>query len=760
MDAVAGVGMIAGIIVLIAFVVMLRWPESYPSPPKTTKSKTSDVSTNVFMSQNYVDDSPPIQHYSYTENSSEIGIYRGNNQGCTNRIASSNIKVYGDDIFVNRDQHIKNLTNFRFQHTYHLAVISGPPGFGKSRLAIQWGIKVAENGTDVRYEDLSHLANKRSLMPKHTKKESSSLTSSDHINSVQLVQNVFPGSSTYRQTLRSIRINIIEVLLKWSKDIKCPTVLILDNTEDIVFNEKSKEDLLKNVQAMVMNAHPNLHVVVTSQLQLSTTYINTREYIYSLSLNSSIELINKITTINEGDAAELATLVGGCPLALKIVASLLRLHDTEIETLKQELQAHPMKALASDDHKERLQFVFGISFNYLEQFDLHDCAYYVSLFPGSFSESVGNAILPHISNQNHSCHRTLVRYSLLERYWAHTQPRFEMHRLLREYARERGHNESFEIQRHFNEKFCNHFTTILRDHALFIKEGNHVLSVWEEHQFNHSLENLNMQFLLQILVSKNEHSLQELQVLAFAACQEDISFTQIERHYHEYINKISEVCSVLVQQACEELYKDVTLHTLRNTCKSSTFVDHARSLFIPCGGMFDCNTLQTLHKNRRIWIHLTGEGQIYLRHLEVSYCKPVPFLNFHFPWPVLFLIASAELAIIPTVLKNPPIIVKVVFMFASTLSILDIGCSCYDILWRYPDQDDVTESCIAYIAEIMIYLTCFVIFVPRIFVPYCRMYREDNLITQSHIFYSLFIVLLYVALHYAITSFPNILSYM
>ena len=739
MAAVAGVGMIAGI--LIAFVVMLRQPESYPSPPKTTKSKTSDV----------------LQHYSYTKNSNEIGMYRGNYQGCTNRIASSNIKVYGDDIFVNRDQHIKNLTNFRFQHTYHLAVISGPPGFGKSRLAIQWGIKVAENGTDVRYEDLSHLANKRSLMLKHTKKESSSLTSSDHINSVQLVQNISPGSSNYR----SIRINIIEVLLKWSKDIKCPTVLILDNTEHIVFNKT--EDILKNVQAMVMNAHSNLHVVVTSQYQLSTTYINTREYIYNLSLNSSIELINKIsllTTINEGDAAELATLVGGCPLALKVVASLLRLHDTEIETLKQELQARPMKALDSDDHKERLQFVFGISFNYLEQFDLHDCAFYVSLFPGSFSESAGNAILPHISNQDHSCHRTLVRYSLLERYWAHTQPRFEMHRLLREYARERGHKESFEIQRHFNEKFCNHFTTILRDHALFIKEGNHVLSVWEEHQFNHSLENLNMRFLLQILVSKNEHSLQELEVLAFAACREDISFTQIERHYHEYINKISEVCSVLVQQACEELYKDVILHTLRNTCKSFTFADHVQSLFIPCGGMFDCNTLQTLHKNRRIWIHLTGEGQIYLRHLEISYCKPVPFLNFHFPWPVLFLIASAELAIIPTVLKHPPTIVKVVFMFASTLSILDIGCSCYDIWWRYPDQDDVTESCIAYITEIMIYLTCFVIFVPRIFVPYCRMYREDNLITQSHIFYSLFIVLLYVALHYAITSFPNILSYM
>ena len=338
-----------------------------------------------------------------------------------------------------------------------------------------------------------------------------------------------------------------------------------------------------------------------------------------------------------------------------------------------------------------------------------------------------------------------------------------MHRLLRQYARERGHSESHELQREFNETFSKYFVGVLRDHALFVKLEDSVGDeIRDEHHFNHSFDNLNMQYLLQILLLKNKHSLEELQVLAFAAFEEDISFIQLENHYHEFVGKIKEVCDVLHKQACEVLYKDVILQTLQSTCKSYTWSDHIISAFMPCSGLFDCNTLQILHENRNIWIHLTGEGQLYLRHLEISYCKPWPFqfLSFHFPWPAFFLMASAELAIMPTIINNPTIIIKLTFMFASILSILDISCACYNILWHYPDQDDIIESCIAYIAEIMIYLTCFIIFVPRIFMPNCRMYNEGNLVKKSHIFNFFLLVVIYIVIHYALTSFPNFLYFL
>lgn len=486
-------------------------------------------------------------------------------------------------------------------------------------------------------------------------------------------------------------------------------------------------------------------------------------------MDSSLELIDKsllnVTSVDKNDTKEIAELVGGCPLALKIVASLLRLNHTDSETLKQDLRKHPIEAMStSDDQTEQLNFIFNISFTYLEELNFHNCTYYVSLFPGSFSEVAGNAILPSVSSQlqEYPCHKILFRYSLLEKYWSGKQSRFEMHGLLRRYARKRGHSEVHELQKQFDESFGKYFVTLLKDHVLFLKEGNHAQHVLDEHQFNHSLESLNIQYLLKILLLKDKHSLEELQVMAFAACKGDISFSQLQRHYHEFVNQIKEVCEILNEQDCEELYKDVILYTLKNTCKSSTLSDHIKAALLPCSGLFDCNTLQTLHKNRKIWIHLTGEGQIYLRHLEISYCKPWPFqfLSFHFPWPVFLLLVSAELAVMPTITRNPPTIVKVIFVFTSILSILDIGCSCYSILWHYPDQDDVIESCMAYIAEIGIYLTCFVIFVPRIFMPNSKMYNEDNVVKRSHIFNFFLVIVIYIAVHYAVTSFPNALSYM
>ena len=107
MNAVAGVVMIAGISVLVSIVILLKWPESSstPSQPKTIKNQTSDMSTEIFMNENFMNDQPPTQSYYHTENSSEIGMYRGN-LGCNNRNATTDIKFY-DNIFVNRDKQIK-----------------------------------------------------------------------------------------------------------------------------------------------------------------------------------------------------------------------------------------------------------------------------------------------------------------------------------------------------------------------------------------------------------------------------------------------------------------------------------------------------------------------------------------------------------------------------------------------------------------------------------------------------------------------------
>lgn len=775
MNAVAGVILIIGIIVLLAAIIILLVLPKVVSKTPTTDFKTPNRSKELSTEYNregVEDDVPPSLLYTYTENSSEIGMYRESNRKCFHGPGSafSNIRIHDQDIFVNRDVELKTLTKFRYQSKLH--DISGPPGFGKSRLAIHWGHMVVVNGTDVRYENVRDSVLQTVKVSQSTMKGEPSLVPAIH-GSTELVdyKNDFPYSSKSRYSSRvyQYNTNLMEQLINWSKDVKCPTVLILDNADDIMHSQEGRgaEKFFENLKSMVNSAHGNLDIVVTSEYKFESTQHMKRLGINNLSLDSSVELIMKSTNdcqITEQDAKQIAYLVGGCPLALKIVIGLFSHNDnlTDVDTLIEDLQEHPMKPLNSpDDIEERLNYTFNISFAHLEQMQLHDCAFYTSLFPGSFSEDAGNAILLKVHQNQEKCHRLLVKHSLLEKYFAGRQRRYEMHRLIREYSRDRGHNKSVEFQKRFKESFSKFYTRVFIDHALFIKHPNS--SVLDEHNFNQSLERLNMQYLLRILLSKDEHSLEELQVLAFATSTGLLNSMAIEVYYHEFVNKMNEVCHVLSETDCKDLYIDIVSYTLHHTCNASTLADHIRALLTPCDGIFKCSDLQALHKRRDIWIRLkpAGHAQIYLRHLEMSYCKPfqLTLFHFHFPWPALILIAFAELAVMPTIVKNPHAFIKLFFVIASSLCVLDTFCLGYTILWSYPDQHDVVESCIACIGEISIYLSSFVIFIPRVFTPNCRMYREQNVVTRSRVSYSFLIVLIHITGHYAVTAFPNVLSF-
>ena len=771
MNCAVGVILFIGIFVLIGLIVLLR--SSQPATPTSnikTHRRTSDVSTEVHLDSDANDDAPPVRQYSYTTNSSEIGLYRGNNIKCFRGKgkAFSNIKIYDDDIiFVNRDVEKNRLTNFSKHVGVYLADINGPPGFGKSRLAIQWGKDVAESGTDVRYVDIRDSVLETVKVSQYSKdKETHDVSDIERNTQLTNFDASSRSTSGHRQNMHR-HIKLMLELINWSENIKCPTILILDNADYLIYNQKNggANELLANIKSMIERSQHNLHVVVTSQYQLQKLFGMENVYVSSLSLNPSVELILNVTNgtgiINQQDAELLAGLLGGCPLALKIVAGLLRLKDTDIVTLKNDLLTDLIEALSSsDDVSERLSFVFNISFSYLEQMNVHDCAFYASLFPGSFSQYAASAILPTVPHDSSKpCHTTVIKHSLLETYFAGEQKRFEMHILIREYSRKRKHSKSNHFQKDFNKTFSRFFTTVMRNHALFVKNEDPKSSLWDEHKFNHSLEVLNIQYLLEMLVSKSEHTLEELQVLAFATSTQLLNKVAITSYYHEFLNQMKEVCHVLSKTDCQDFYLDVIDHTLLYTCYSSTFTDHVKSLLSPCNGMFQCDTLREIHRNRDIWIRIRPHGyaQIYLRHLELSDCKPLQIFNFHFPWPVLFLIASAECAVTSTITRKPSISVSVVFLIASCLCFLDIFSLAYEILFSYTDHDDVVESCIASVAEILIYLPSFVIYIPRIFVPYCKIYRDTNLVTRSHVSYSLFIVLVFIGVHYAYTSFPNVL---
>ena len=771
--------MVVGFLVLVGLLFVLKF-----DPPVNASSLNSSEEDNpsFHSSTKSTKIVRPALPYVYTENCTAIGMYGGNShQNSCDRKAFSNIKMYDDEnVFVNRKHEIKDLTKFHTRHRVHIVSVYGPPGFGKSRLAIRWGVEVVKNGTDLRYEDL-----KESILRTIQPLQSGSRDARERFSAMSLKhQNV--EMAEFRPTTDNInvrpsrfskQVDLMEELLHWSERIECPTVLVLDNADVIIYDEMRVDahprNFFEKIRKIVDGAHGRLDVIVTSQYKLSTHNTDTVN-VKSLDLNSSIELITELigdsVELDEVDAEQIVQCVGRCPLAIHIVAGILRNNDAEVTTLKKQLENHPMQAL--DDLEGTLYNVFNLSFTYLEKAKLHDCVYCASLFPGSFGVKAGEyilAVVPHIDNYTSTyCHEVLIKHSLLEKYFASTHERFEMHRLIREYSiRKHGHVRAKAFQAHFNDTFSKFYAPIMVDHARFIRDQDPTSDLWKVHDFEYSLENLNMEYLVHILISKDTRSAEELQALAFINSTRRVIPIPIETYYHEYVKSMNEVCGVLSETDCEDLYIEAVSYVLQNMC-NSTITGHAMSLFSACHGLFDCKTLQTLHMYQResafmysqnnIWIRLRpiGHAQIYLRHLEISYCKALPLFNLvHFPVSVILLLVSAELAVMDTVIQNPPIPVLIFFVFVVLLCIADVLSMGYEIMWRYPDE--VVESCIASIAEIIIYLTSFVVFIPRIFMPYCRMYRNDNYLTQSRAGYSLVILLVYIVCHYVYTSFPNVL---
>ena len=124
----------------------------------------------------------------------------------------------------------------------HIVNINGAPGFGKSTLAIHVGYEIVKNGTSVRYinveDKLSSIVNQ---MQKSEETASSNTESDVHLerkssSSRSLIEcsRSSLSVSIRGKSLRNKNENLFEELERWSETVKCTSVLILDNCDDIL----------------------------------------------------------------------------------------------------------------------------------------------------------------------------------------------------------------------------------------------------------------------------------------------------------------------------------------------------------------------------------------------------------------------------------------------------------------------------------------------------------------------------------------------
>jgi hypothetical protein len=467
----------------------------------------------------------------------------------------------------------------------HVVNINGAPGFGKSTLAIHVGHKVLKNGTSVRYinveEKMFSIVNQWQKFKGKLKSEFSSSNDDHPTKTTSLIRQRRSSLSNDCQTMGSKNGNLVEELQRWSKEMKCTNILILDNCDDILISEY-RQEFLSLINTLVMSSNFKLYIVIVSQERL--LYLDDFDCwtVKELNQSASIEMLDKIAPAIDNETLRTAAeLVEGCPLALKVIGQLLHIHGAKLMPCRLKKEVMTILDEASIP-EQRFRIIMDVAFERLGI--LKDCGYALSLFPGSFDEQAGTAVT------KKDCLELYFKHSLLSEYSFAYNYRYKVHRLIKEYLQEKiSINEKIT----FTIKFRAYFKTLLLTRARTMSQENDK-SETEKHSL--SLELHNLHYLKELLLTDMHLSSEELAVLGLLSDIDLTQFEQLYRYYVFYILNVQEVCPLLNnQKLCGQMYSTVVSHLYRQ-CRCETLWTYFQNYFrSPCMKYFQCKVASYLH---------------------------------------------------------------------------------------------------------------------------------------------------------------------
>ena len=485
----------------------------------------------------------------------------------------------------------------------HIININGAPGIGKSTLAIQVGYKVMiENGTSVRYINMNEKLSLFKTMIKPKKRVDHMLVHhqySEQIRSREM-RSVIEVSMQIILNYESVSNDethyngFIEELQIWSDSIHCPTILILDNCDDILASS-SRDNLVSLIYSLINRSHFNLHVIIVSTEKLLLLKSFNRWTVPGLSQSASELLLGHFVAPISSTALIVTELLEGNPLALKIFGKLLCFHEHFI---------HQIKSLLINKHSllERINTVFDVAFGRLGELK---CGYILSLFPGSFDMDAGTAMT------STECFKLYEQYFLLD--WHHLIlyfRRYQMHNLIKEYVKEKL-NDTTKIK--FNTMFKNYYLIILLKYA-----RRNDLDTFDRYSI--SLEHHNFNHLKGLLLQSKQQSAEQLAVLAFLAVTSecDLQLEELNEYFSLYMEKIGDVCQLLSPTICGQFYLHVVKYSYQN-CKCETSSEYVLNIFHPsCMDIFKCivvNQIINLCEHTTLCTQLSFQENLFIQRL-------------------------------------------------------------------------------------------------------------------------------------------------
>lgn len=359
------------------------------------------------------------------------------------------------DLFVGRESNMTYLEQKLLSNSVHVLGISGPPGFGKSTLAIHLGWKMMENCYKVGYIDLE---GQREVLPYVVK----------DFNEKRLTQWIPPMELTSEEGQPLFDVQP----LKWFVG---KAVLIIDNCNRAL-SDKNYRKLFYDFLVAMIQSNKEGRIVFTSdeELPLSGRYYRPLNFaLGNLSVEASVEFLrSKSPEISVHDAEAIATAVENCPIALSLIGELLK-KDKATNFMKKLIDRKDVLKLLNETEHKYLNFisVMDVAFGYLARREQVSGMYF-SFFPRYFPIEVA-AELMMLSDEEYNSHigigdregamnsiKELNRRSLLDRASFGEVDRYKMHRLIKFYFMDRGEIHDDKIQENFNTSFRIHFSKL------------------------------------------------------------------------------------------------------------------------------------------------------------------------------------------------------------------------------------------------------------------------------------------------------------
>ena len=376
----------------------------------------------------------------YTGNNSSYCNIVGRVKYYMNLLDSKSLPSIGHKIFIGRDASMNEIMQkIDYVKSYPPIIsIVGPPGFGKSTLAIHIGHEMVADGVLVYYVEMTEVSSKQALAEK-----------------------ILAGDAG----IVAIKSITIDRLYKWARNLHQRTLLILDNCDGILHNTTD----LQTVIEKLLDSSPRLKILITSRK--SVLQMNQFTYqLQNLSSEASCTLLQGVTDhegLNSTTCKSIADLTGNVPLALQVVGAILNsANPPDVMTIIGDLEKDLIPTLSPEDLypvEKRVNASISLSYQYLTP-HLQTVGRYIANFPGSFNKKAACSILVPITNCSATCSEVseylddLVKRSLLEQD-GRTQ-RYQFHKLIKEFFL-RVHKESNETEQ-FLFGFQLFFTDVLQ----------------------------------------------------------------------------------------------------------------------------------------------------------------------------------------------------------------------------------------------------------------------------------------------------------